>query len=442
MPLPTLQTILQPFANDAVDPTYINPIPNADPGTPGRASMELGFPPATMTPKTSGGTPPFGQDMNGILYLLSSHAMAVQAGQPYLFDSALSTAIGGYPKGIVLGMADETGLWINQAAGNTTDPDGGSAANWQPLFRYGPTTVGGLVGGVYTLSAIEAAADLLVFAGVLGSNQQVVVPNTYRQWLVVNATTGSFSLTVKTAAGSGVVIPQGGLAAPTQVYGDTTNVYPAVAPITLPTSVAPTPDSIALRDNVGQLFATLFNSNASSSNPTIDTVGVWTVDGFLRKISMGNFEAQMQLANIAGQLVNAQVPYAVILQWAATLFTSPAFTGTPTAPTAAPGTSTTQVATTAFVNPGNSLLANGYYVFPGGFKVQWGFKTRVGSSAELVSFPSAFASSVFGIVASPKQAAGDALGQVPTITGTPNTSGFSVAQSDGSQGCYWFAFGV
>lgn len=35
------------------------------------ASLEQGFPPITMQPKSSGGTPPDGKDFNGLGYLLS-----------------------------------------------------------------------------------------------------------------------------------------------------------------------------------------------------------------------------------------------------------------------------------------------------------------------------------------------------------------------------------
>lgn len=440
MPLPTLQEILQPFAADAAVPANRRDIPNDNPGTPGTASMELGFPPDTMIPKTSGGTPPFGQDVNGVLYLLSSHVMAVQAGRPYLFSADLAAAIGGYPKGITLGMADQTGIWINQADGNSTDPDDSSAANWEPLFKYGPTTLAGLAGGVYTLSPIEAAAGLLILSGVLGSNQQIVVPKRYREWLVVNATSGAFTVTVKTSDGAGVAIPQGGLAAPTGIYCDTISVYPTVAPITIPTSVAATPNTIPLRDNNGDIFARYLNTNQSNENPTITSIGVWGADGYLRRMSMLNLELQMQLANINGQLANGQVPYAVIAQWAATLFTSPAFTGVPTAPTAAPGTSTTQLATTAFVNQASSLLANGYIRFPNGFTLQWGFKTRVGSAPETVSFATAFTSFCAGVVFGMRDSA--ASGQVATLNASPNVNNFSVNQADGTVGTYWLAFGV
>lgn len=84
---------------------------------------------------------------------------------------------------------------------------------------------------------------------------------------------------------------------------------------------------------------------------------------------------------------------------------SPAFSGTPTVPTAAPGTNTTQAASTAFVQaaialiplPGaSSLTANGYQVFAGGLIVQWGSSLTSGAN---VAFPIAFPNALFSIQA-------------------------------------------
>lgn len=47
------------------------------------------------------------------------------------------------------------------------------------------------------------------FTGVLTGNRIIEVPGTVQQYWVNNATTGAFTLTVKTNAGAGVVVPQG-----------------------------------------------------------------------------------------------------------------------------------------------------------------------------------------------------------------------------------------
>lgn len=225
---PTPPLVVEAFGINA-NPAYItNPIPLTT-VTPGAASFDQGFPALTMTPVIAGGIPPLGQDVNGILYMVSAHIAALQAGQAYTYSATLEAAMGGYALGAVLAMADGTGLWINQTAGNTTNPDTGGA-DWLPLYHYGFAAMSGLVGGVRTATALEARCGVLVMTGALVGNQQIVLPNTLQRWLVVNATTGAFVLTVKTAAGTGVAVPQSGYAAPVEVYGDGTNIYPVVAP--------------------------------------------------------------------------------------------------------------------------------------------------------------------------------------------------------------------
>lgn len=68
----------------------------------GRASFQRGFPTETSTPIAQGGVPPVRQDFNAMGYIPMSHAFYAQNGGCYTFDSAVSTAIGGYPKGAIL----------------------------------------------------------------------------------------------------------------------------------------------------------------------------------------------------------------------------------------------------------------------------------------------------------------------------------------------------
>ena len=90
--------------------------------------------------------------------------------------------------------------------------------------------------GTYTLSSAELAQVGYKFTGVLTGNINIVVPNTIAQYWVDNSTTGAFTLTVKTAAGSGVAVPQGQRYI---LYADGTNVVNA------DTASIPTPVSIA-----------------------------------------------------------------------------------------------------------------------------------------------------------------------------------------------------
>ncbi|KWO48990.1 hypothetical protein [Burkholderia territorii] len=103
----------------------------------GAASFNDGFPPLTMTDPLQGGIPPFGKDMNGVLFALSAIARWSQAGGGYVYDPTFSgnQNVGGYPKGAILLRSDFSGFWFNAVDNNATNPDAtdGSAQGWVPL---------------------------------------------------------------------------------------------------------------------------------------------------------------------------------------------------------------------------------------------------------------------------------------------------------------------
>lgn len=212
--------ILIPFANSASS-TYKNTIPVASQIgiTNGKASLTDGFPPLTFQAISAGGVPPFGADFNGILNQITSIQQWQEAGGGWLYDSAFSTTISGYPKGSVLQSNGYDGYWVNRVDNNTTNPDS-SGANWVPFSFYGQPTVT-VTGGTVTLTNNQAAYNAVTLAGTLTSNATIIVPNWCHQWIFNNATTGSYTVTIRTAAGTGVTVAQG---FSTIVYGDTNNV--------------------------------------------------------------------------------------------------------------------------------------------------------------------------------------------------------------------------
>lgn len=437
MALVTPPKLLEAIAASAGAGFITNPMPEAPPGG-NAASIQGGFPPKTMQNELAGGLPPLGQDMNGFLFLISSHTLWVESGQLYLFDTDIATSIGGYPVGTVLGMADGSGMWLSTAAANTSNPDTGGAG-WVPLTSYGFSSVP-VTGGTVTLTAAQSRKGVIVLTGVLVSNLTVNFPqSTVQEWLVINGTSGGFSTTVKTgASGSqGVSVPQGGFAAPVGVYavGDG-NLYPTVAPLGIPIDQNPNPLTIVERTNAGYILATYFNSSAPVDNLTVAQVITSNGDGFLRKNSLTNFEAQMLLQGLSGQVSNGQVPFSVVAQWASALFASAALTGVPTAPTAGAGTSNTQIATTAFANPGVTINGNGICInLPNGFKLQAGSCNPAGGSAN-VTFPVAFTSRVDAVLA-----ISIAGGAVQTwLAGAASLAGVTVRNSGGAS--YWFAIGA
>ncbi len=359
MPAATPSLVPQPFATSGDR----NSIPDTS-ADPQRARYAQGFPAATMTPVDAGGVPMLGPDMNGILFDVTAWLFALQGGQLPAYGADVSDAIGGYAQGAIIAMADADGYWLNIVNANTTDPDAGGDG-WRPLYAYGAANISGLTGGVRELTAVEASRPMLILTGVLVANQQIVLPNVYQSWLIINRCTGGFTMSVRNPAGDPLIIPAGGSASPSLVYCDAeSHMSPVFAPTALPTSVTPVADTIVLRDNTGRQFAT-----------------------------------------------------------------------------AAPvGTSTTQVASTAFVNPGTTLGTNGFRKFPDGTMAQWGQAGGAGSNIT-VNFPTAFTAAPYSVQLTPRIASGDALGQVPTLVGTPGVSSFVFAPADGSIGTHWTAWG-
>lgn len=87
----------------------------------GNATYSAGFPPITQVPRTSGGVPPLRQDVNGILYDLSSNIRYINAGGIARFDQAFCDAIGGYPKGAVLQDNIGEKSYVSLVDNNTVD---------------------------------------------------------------------------------------------------------------------------------------------------------------------------------------------------------------------------------------------------------------------------------------------------------------------------------
>lgn len=165
---------------------------------------------------------------------------------------------------------------------------------------------------------------------------------------------------------------------------------------------------------------------------------------------------------------------------ASALVVSPALTGTPTAPTAAAGTNTTQLATTAFVQTAvgayspdtasttvsgvvelatnaecrtgtdttravtpdgltyafenYSLAASGYQVFPGGLCIQWGYKSSSGAASTTLTFPIAFPTACKSVILGAQNA--DVY-----VSSAPTTTTVDVARASGGFTFYWVAFG-
>jgi hypothetical protein len=183
-----------PFGN-AAGGSFIRTVPEASQIglQDGAASLETGFPPVNFLPTGAGGVPPFGQDVNGILNQITAWSRWQAAGGVVPYDSAFSTAIGGYPAGTVLAA---TGWhlgqrWMSMVDDNATDPDDGGAG-WiiAPRIRLSEDTT------IY----ISPSGDDTTGKGTSGLPWRTL--QKAWNWTVANVDIGGFGLTIKAAHGS------------------------------------------------------------------------------------------------------------------------------------------------------------------------------------------------------------------------------------------------
>lgn len=152
--------------------------------SPGYASLNVGFPPITRTPKAAGGIPPRGVDMNGILYAISAATRWASAGAGYKYDATFAndTNVGGYPAGARVLNAAGNGYWINLVDGNTTNPDTGGAG-WVSDWSIGTTSANGyftvpiLVGSSYVNFIVQWASGVSTTVG--DTTQTVTFPTAF-----------------------------------------------------------------------------------------------------------------------------------------------------------------------------------------------------------------------------------------------------------------------
>lgn len=121
----------------------------------------------------------------------------------------------------------EVGLYTYQTGPNrlvrthvVKSSSGGSPVNWNnasvkiksglPAWLMNRAVSKSVAGGVnVTLTALEQRCNQLTLTGALTANIEVIVDTTKWSWTVFNNTTGAYTVTLKTASGSGVAVGQG-----------------------------------------------------------------------------------------------------------------------------------------------------------------------------------------------------------------------------------------
>lgn len=281
--------LVLPFANSGAKNTI--PVASQIGITPGAASLTDGFPPLTRTPLVAGGVPPSGLDMNGVLFALAAIDRWSNAGGRYPYDAVFATdvEVAGYPKGAVVLRSDGEGGWLNTVDNNETDPETGGAG-WVPDFQYGITNVT-MTNANVTLTALQAGRPIVIISGLLTANLNLILPNYVKTWSIINKTTGAFSITVKTLAGTGVTVTQ---SSASEVYGDGVNIETVAAVPSLP------PDASTTVKGIVEL-ATVAEAQAFTADKYIDGA----------KLAAALQGANQSLATSGYQ----RLPGGLIIQW-------------------------------------------------------------------------------------------------------------------------------
>jgi hypothetical protein len=197
----------------------------------------------------------------------------------------------------LIGDGDQSGIW-----GQTTNTNLGTLIE-QAIA--GVVTIT-MVDANYTMTNFNGVSDearnqVLVLTGTNTAQRNLIAPLVEKTYTVKNSTTGGFAVQIIGASGTGVVIPNGITAS---VYCDGTNFYAV----------------------------------------TNGTVGNFTVNGTL------GVTGATTLSSTLGVTGATTLSSTLAVTGAST------FTGIPSGPTAAPGTNTTQLATTAFVTAATGTL--------------------------------------------------------------------------------------
>ena len=163
-----------------------------------------------------------------------------------------------------------------------------------------------LAGANVSLTAQQAGYSILVFEGTLTANVAVIFPAAGR-WLVVNETTGNFTVTVKLATGAGVVIGQ---AKSRAVWSDGFNFFPEETEATTPAAgdVSTAPVTTAFLAGATRLRATsnvnlyvspsgsdTANTGLSTGSPFATLQKAWDV--LFAEYDMNGYTATINAAN-------------------------------------------------------------------------------------------------------------------------------------------------
>jgi hypothetical protein len=161
-----------------------------------------------------------------------------------------------------------------------------------------------LAGSTVTLSVENGSADsarsaMLELHGTLTSNVGVVIPSVSKQYLVRNATAGSFTVTIKAAGGTGTAVTQGTTGI---VYCDGASVRAAtggVAVRNIGTSVTEIPDISIADARYTRISAANSFTGDNTFNSIVSVVGAATFGGAATFNASVTFNSAVQVSGAA-----------------------------------------------------------------------------------------------------------------------------------------------
>jgi hypothetical protein len=210
-----------------------------------------------------------------------------------------------------------------------------------------------IAGGTNTNTTLTVVGDVTI-GGVNSGDQLITLTGD-----VTGSGTGTFPTTINSVAGvSSSTISN----LPTRVTTNETNIASNTASITTNTnSIAAldtrvTSNTASITTNIADIATNRTNITTNATNIAANTASITAEilraqtaeSGLDTRVTTNTASITTNATNIASNTASITTNAADIALRAT--IASPSFTGTPTAPTAAPGTNTTQIATTEFVS--------------------------------------------------------------------------------------------
>lgn len=132
-------------------------------------------------------------------------------------------------------------------------------------------------GADVTLTTTEARNAILEFTGILTGNINVLVPTKNRKYVVYNNTSGAYTLTVKTSAGTGIAVTQGQRV---WLYCDATNVVALSSATSSATSITVTVanegSTGTLANGLAKLTGAPSTATRTATSDTAGAIGIVT----------------------------------------------------------------------------------------------------------------------------------------------------------------------